>query len=111
MNLIEKWKNRETKKKLREENIRLKEENKILSSIPKPAVCTVDRNVQKICARISYSGMELRLPSETIKHELKRKLMENIEPFIEYNFDKNGYGEENYTAILYAATGDRKYGR
>ena len=111
MNLLEKWKNRETKKKLREENIRLKEENKILSSIPKPAVCTVDRNVQKACARISYSGMELRLPSETIKHELKRKLMENIEPFIEYDFDKNGYGEENYTAILYVATGDRKHER
>ena len=108
MNLIEKWKNRETKKKLREENIRLKEENKILSSIPKPAVCTVDRNVQKVCARISYSGMELRLPSETIKHELKRKLMENIEPFIEYDFDKNGYGEENYTAILHVAMGDRR---
>lgn len=111
MNLIEKWKTRETKKKLREENIRLKAENKILSSIPKPSVCTVERNVQKICARISYSGMESRLPSEMIKYELKRKLMENIEPFIEYNFDKNGYGEENYTAILYVATGDRKYGR
>ena len=111
MNLIEKWKNRVTKKKLLEENIRLKAENKILSSIPKPAVCTVDRNVQKVCARISYSGMELRLPSETIKHELKRKLMENIEPFIEYDFDKNGYGEENYTAILYVATGDRKHER
>lgn len=37
--------------------------------------------------------------------------MENIESFIEYDFDKNGYGEENYTAILYVATGDRKYGR
>lgn len=73
MNLIEKWKNRETKK-LREENIRLKEENKILSSIPKPSVCTVERNVQKICARISYSGMESRLPSEMIKYELKESL-------------------------------------
>ena len=104
MNLVEKWKNRETKKKLREENIRLKAENKILSSIPKPAVCTVERNVQKVCASISYSGMELSLPSETIKHELKRKLMENIEPFIEYDFNKNGYGEEKYTATLYVAT-------
>ena len=110
MNLIEKWKNRETKKKLLEENIRLKAEIEAHMKTPYP-VCTVERNVQKVCARISYSGMELSLPSETIKHELKRKLMENIEPFIEYDFDKNGYGEENYTAILYAATGDRKYGR
>ena len=109
MQIIEKWKNRQTKKKLREENIRLKAEIEVNMKIPYP-VCTVERNVQKVCTRISYSGMELRLPSETIKHELKRKLMENIEPFIEYGFDKNGYGEENYTAILYA-TGDRKYGR
>lgn len=109
MNLIEKWKNRDTKKKLREENIRLKTEIEMLHKIPKPPVCTVERNVQKICARISYSGMESRLPSEMIKYELKRKLMENIESFIEYDFDKNGYGEENYTAILYVATGDRKY--
>ena len=109
MNLLEKWKNRETKKKLREENIRLKTEIEMLHKIPKPPVCTVERNVQKICARISYSGMESRLPSEMIKYELKRKLMENIESFIEYDFDKNGYGEENYTAILYVATGDRRY--
>lgn len=71
MNLIEKWKNRETKKKLREENIRLKTEIEMLHKIPKPPVCTVERNVQKICARISYSGMESRLPSEMIKYELK----------------------------------------
>lgn len=110
MNLIEKWKSRETKKKLREENIRLKAEIEAHMKTPYP-VCTVERNVQKVCVRISYSGMELRLPSEMIKHELKRKLMENIEPFIEYDFDKNGYGEENYTAILYVATGDRKHER
>ena len=107
MNLLEKWKNRETKKKLREENIRLKAEIEVHMKTPYP-VCTVERNVQKVCARISYSGMESRLPSEMIKYELKRKLMENIESFIEYDFDKNGYGEENYTAILYVATGDRR---
>ena len=107
MQIIEKWKSRETKKKLREENIRLKAEIETRMKMPYP-VCTVERNVQKICARISHSGMESRLPSEMIKYELKRKLMENIESFIEYDFDKNGYGEENYTAILYVATGDRR---
>lgn len=109
MNLIEKWKNRETKKKLREKNIRLKAEIETYLKTPYP-VCTVERNVQKVCARISYSGMELSLPSEVIKHELRRKLMENIEPFVEYDFDKNGYGQKNFTAILYVATGDRRYG-
>ena len=108
MNLIEKWKNRVTKKKLREENIRLKAEIEAHMKTPYP-VCTVERNVQKVCARISYSGMKSRLPSEIIKSELHKKLMENIEPFVEYDFDKNGYGEENYTAILYVATGDRRY--
>lgn len=48
MNLIEKWKNRETKKKLHEENIRLKSELKAYMKIP-PPVCTVERNVQRVC--------------------------------------------------------------
>ena len=108
MSLIEKWKNRETKKKLLEENIRLKTQIEMLHKIPKHPVCTVEKNVQKVCARISYSGMELNLSSEIIKYELHKKLMENIAPFVEYDFDKNGYGEENYTAILYVATGDRR---
>ena len=108
MRLIEKWKNRETKKKLREENIRLKTEIEMLHKIPKPPVCTVERNVQRVCARISCGGMELSLPSEIIKDELHKKLMENIEPFVEYDFDKIAYGEENYTAILYVATGDKR---
>ena len=108
MNLIEKWKNRETKKKLREENIRLKTEIEMIHKIPKPPVCTVERNVQKVCAKISCGGMELTLPSQVIKRELHRKLMENVEPFVEYDFDKNGYGEGNYTAILYVETGDRR---
>ena len=108
MRLIEKWKNRETKKKLREENIRLKTEIEMLHKIPKPPVCTVERNVQRVCARISYGGMELIPHSEIIKDELHKRLMESIDPFAEYDFDKNGYGEENYTAILYVATGDRR---
>ena len=109
MKLIEKWKTRDTKKKLREEYIRLKAEIDAYLKTPYP-VCTVERNVQKVCARISYSGMELSLPSEIIKSELHKNLMVNIEPFIEYDFEKNGYGEENYTAILYVATGDKRYG-
>lgn len=107
MNLIEKWKNRETKKKLREENIRLKAEIEAHMKRTYP-VCTVERNVQKVCAKISCGGMELTLPSQVIKRELHRKLMENVEPFVEYDFDKNGYGEGNYTAILYVETGDRR---
>ena len=107
MNLIEKWKTRDTKKKLWEENIRLKAEIEAHMKTPCP-VCTAERNVQKVCDRISYGGMGLIPPSEIIKDELHKRLTENIEPFIEYDFDKNGYGEENYTAILYVAMGDRR---
>ena len=50
MKLIEKWKSRETKKKLREENIRLKAEIEAHMKRTYP-VCTVERNVQKVCAK------------------------------------------------------------
>ena len=43
MNLIEKWKNRVTKKKLREENIRLKAEIEVRMKTPYP-VCTVSHS-------------------------------------------------------------------
>ena len=108
MQIIEKWKSRETKKKLREENIRLKEENKILSSIPKPAVCTVDRNVQKVCVKRMYSDVERGIPSETVKHELLHMLSEYLQDFVEYDFENDRYGNTVYTAILYVATGDKR---
>ena len=108
MRLIEKWKSRETKKKLREENIRLKEENKILSSIPKPAVCTVDRNVQKICAKHRITEMERGIPTEVVKHELLNKLSEHLSDFAEYDFENDRHGNTIYTAILYVATGDMR---
>lgn len=50
MQIIEKWKTRETKKKLREENIRLKAEIEVNMKTPYP-VCTVGRNIHKICAK------------------------------------------------------------
>ena len=57
MNPIEKWKNRETKKKLREENIRLKAEIETHLKTPYP-VCTVERNVQKVCAKWTLTKMQ-----------------------------------------------------
>lgn len=107
MNLIEKWKNRETKKKLREENIRLKTEIEAYMKTPYP-VCTVERNVQKVCAKRMVSEMERGIPSELIKHELLHKLSEHLSDFVEYNFENDRYGNTVYTAILYVATGDRR---
>ena len=110
MNLLEKWKNRETKKKLREENIRLKSEIETYMKTPYP-VCTVERNVQKVCAKWTLTEMQRDIPSEIIKNELLRKLSESLSDFVEYNFENDRHGNTIYTAILYVATGDRKYGR
>ena len=107
MQIIEKWKNRETKKKLREENIRLKSEIEAYMKTPYP-VCTVERNVQKVCAKRMVSEMERGIPSELIKHELLHKLSEHLSDFVEYNFENDRYGNAVYTAILYVATGDRR---
>lgn len=109
MNLIEKWKTRETKKKLREENIRLKAEIEAHMKTSYP-VCTVERNVQKVSAKHMVSEMERGIPSEIVKHELLHKLSEHLSDFVEYDFENDRYGNAIYTAILYVATGDRRYG-
>ena len=110
MNLIEKWKNRETKKKLREENIILKAKIEAIMKAPYP-VCTVERNVQKVCAKHMITERERGIPTEVVKHELLNKLSEHLSDFVEYDFENDRYGNMTYTAILYVATGDRKYGR
>lgn len=96
MNLIEKWKNRETKKKLREENIRLKD--KIESYAKAPCrVYTVERNVQKLSATlVAAEGM----PEEIVKQELLRNLTMCLSDFVEYGHEDGGI----HTASLYVAT-------
>ena len=108
MNLIEKWKNRETKKKLLEENIRLKAEIEAHMKTPYP-VCTVERNIQKICAKHRIAEMERGIPTEVVKHELLNILSEHLSDFVEYDFENDRHGNTMYTAILYVATGDRRY--
>ena len=111
MNLIEKWKNRVTKKKLKEENIRLKTEIEMIHKIPKPPVCTVERNIQKVCAKWTLTEMQRDIPSEIIKNELLRKLYESLSDFVEYDFMNDRYGNQTYIATLYVATGDKRYER
>lgn len=111
MNLIKKWKNRETKKKLREENVRLKAqlEFNLKNSLP---VITVNRNIQKVKFRLEVNQMDLEhgVPTEYIKRNIVNGIAEYIEPFIEYNFcDSTKYGGKIYTGTLFVATGDNKY--
>ena len=108
MNLIEKWKSRETKKKLREENIRLKTEIEMLHKIPKPPVCTVERNVQKICSTFEVSK-DNEMPTEYVKERIKYDLISYISPFIEYDFCDSRFGGKKIIGTLYVATGDNRY--
>lgn len=109
MSLFEKWKNRETKKKLREENIRLKTEIEVLHKIPEPPVCTVERNVQKICVSLTINRLQRDVPAEIVKNELLHKLTEHLSDFVEYDFSNDRYGNTTYKAILYVATGDMRH--
>lgn len=108
MNLIEIWKNRETKKKLREENIRLKEQLALKITYHNPIV-TVERNVQRIQfkQRIKF---ERGIPTDYIKESIANGILQEIKPFIEYDFhDSPVYGESIYSGTIYIVTGDRKY--
>ena len=109
MSLLEKWKNRETKKKLREENIRLKNEIEMIHKIPKPPICTVERNVQRVCANWTVTEIQRDIPSEIVKNELLHKLSESLSDFVEYDFTNDRYGNRMFTAILYVATGDNRH--
>ena len=108
MSLIEKWKNRETKKKLRQENIRLKAEIEAHMKTLYP-VCTVERNINKVVAKRVVSEMERGIPADVIKHELRNKLSEHLSDFVEYDFENDGHGGIVYKGILYVAARDGRY--
>lgn len=107
MNLIEKLKNRETKEKLREENIRLKTEVEMLHKIPKPPVCTIERNVQKLQANFAVRKGEL-VPDEVIKEEIIREMVRHIKNFVQYDFYDTNFGDRIYSGMIFISTGDRK---
>lgn len=108
MNLIEKWKSRETKKKLKEENIRLKAELESLYNA-KSSVCTIERNIQKIGANYMMKPYD-PTSIEEIKNRITYGLINEVSRFIDWDI-RDGYdiGEKNITGYLYVATGDRKY--
>lgn len=121
MNLIEIWKNRETKKKLREENIRLTEKNKNLEeqlskvftmNLSRPTnIIREERNIHKLISRyLVRKGdfYERDMPVEYIKREIARNMLTELEHTIEYDFYDTEIGRV-YTGVLWVATGDRKY--
>lgn len=116
LNLIERWKNRETKKKLRDENVCLKAKNEQLQKdirliMNHPSnVCTIERNVQKVMTRkiIPHEIYMREYPSEDIKYELCNKMVDFLIPFVEYDFSNDENMGRVFTATLYVATGDRR---
>lgn len=107
MNLIEKWRSREAKKKLREENIKLKSKIETLE-IPRPPVCTVERNIQEVRGCYAVPRDRADMPVEYIKRELINGLSEYVKSFVEYDVRDSEMGGKVYIAKLYVATGDRK---
>ena len=107
MNLIEKWRSRETKKKLRDENIKLKSKIETLERIPKPPVCTVERNIQEVRGCYAVPRDRADMPAEYIKRELINGLIEYVKPFVEYDIEDRKMVGKVYIAKLYVATGGK----
>lgn len=115
MNLIEKWKNRETKKKLKEENIWLKAQLDMYLKAPVPVVME-KRNIQKIKCSMEVDRIDLErgITTEHIKLKIANKMLEDIMPFIEFEYSDNPWDLMRiegrvYTGTLYVATDDKKY--
>lgn len=111
MKIIDKWKNRETKKKLKEENIRLKTQLEMQFQMQRPIV-TVSRNIQKVrgAFHTTYYGekdIPIEFREEIAKEKIKSDIMQCIEPLIQYVFKSNSSGGMDYIGTLYVATGDR----
>ena len=104
MNLIQKWMNRETKAKLREENIRLQATIAALNNQP-PHVCTVERNIQRVGASYHVSRFEKDMPPERyIKRKIVEQMIEYLEPFVEWNFTNDDKGNMIYRGSLCVST-------
>lgn len=106
MNLIEKWKNRETKKKLREENIRLSARNEELKKQLDISFHITNRT--SIIREERNNPYRTELPTDYIKHEIAGNMLKELEQVIEYDFYDTEIGRV-YTGTLWAATGDRKF--
>lgn len=88
MNLIEKWKNRETKKKLREENKKLKE--MLLPQWKNPAL--VGCHIVKLERVSAITTVPKYIPENYINSNLSQKIAEKISPFMKKEIVGEGHG-------------------
>ena len=88
MNLIEKWKNRETKKKLREENKKLKEMLSPQWKNPALVGCHIVK-LEKVSA---ITTVPKYIPENYINSNLSQKIAEKISPFMKKEIVGEGHG-------------------
>ena len=93
MNLIEKWKNRETKKKLREENKKLKE--MLLPQWKNPAL--VGCHIVKLEKVSAITTVPKYIPENYINSNLSQKIAEKISQFMKKEIvgEEHGYPDMN----------------
>lgn len=86
------FKNFKTKKQLRKENERLK----FMLNRPWP-INFVEHEVQRVSNCMKLSEYEIKVPIEIIKNEILRRMVDELEPFVEWDIEnsleKNSYGK------------------
>ena len=108
MKLIEKWKNRETKKKLREENLKLKERLGI-NAVPTNVLSVDNKRIEKLCVTHQLPTTD-DIPSEYIKRSAEQTLLYQLLPYIDYKISDGGtLGGKMYSATVYVLTEGKDY--
>lgn len=120
MYLIDMFKNYKTKRKLREENIRLSEKNKSLEEELNRVftmqykhstnIIREERNIHKLVSNYLIKRddyFEKDMPVEYIKRNIASNMLKELEHTIQYDFYDTDMGRV-YVGMLWAVTGDKK---
>ena len=102
MNLLQKWKNRKSKKELLVENARLRSEMQNFMDVKRRQnVFSGKFNLKKVQISVEVHQRFSDAHDDYIKEDVAKQLMEYIKPYIEYN-SREGYdkGSRIYTGSL-----------
>lgn len=98
--LAEKWKNRETKKSLREENLKLQGQIEALAKIPQPSIHIIDREVKVLRASMTVDSRDPR-DAESVKREIAYILAKELPPFVEWDIGNQNHMERELIGSIY----------
>lgn len=108
--LVQLWRNRETKKKLREENSKLITEIMRLSSTPELDILERRKFVKVGSNYIVLPFEKDQIPDEVIKRKAAESMMDFLVPYIEYEFINDPSGNTVVQGCLYIAIKERESG-